>query len=34
MKKTSIETEMEATMSATLNYENGYVDIDLVGTKN
>lgn len=34
MKKTSIETEMEATMSATLNYENGYVDIDLIGTKN
>lgn len=34
MKKTSIETEMEATMSATLDYENGYVDIDLIGTKN
>ena len=34
MKKTSIETEMDATMSATLNYENGYVDIDLIGTKN
>lgn len=34
MKKTSIETEMEAKLSATLNYENGYVDIDLIGTKN
>jgi hypothetical protein len=34
MKKTSIETEMDATMSATLKYENGYVDIDLIGTKN
>ena len=34
MKKTSIETEMDASMTATLNFENGYVDIDLVGTKN
>lgn len=34
MRKTSIDTEMEATMTATLNYENGYVDIDLIGTKN
>ena len=34
MKKTSIETEMEANISATLNFENGYIDIDLIGTKN
>lgn len=34
MRKTSIETEMEASISATLNFENGYVDIDLIGTKN
>ena len=34
MQKTSINPEMEATMKATLNFNNGYVDIDLVGTKN
>ena len=34
MKKTSIATEMDASISATLNYNNGYIDIDLIGTKN
>lgn len=34
MKKTSIETEMEASISAILNYDNGYIDINLIGTKN
>ena len=34
MQKTSIDPEMEAYMKATVNYDNGYIDIDLVGTKN
>lgn len=34
MRKTSIETEMDAQVTAVLNYENGYIDLDLVGTKN
>ena len=34
MQKTSINPEIEAVMKATPNEENGYVDIDLVGTKN
>lgn len=34
MQKTSINPEMDATMKATLNFDNGYIDIDLIGTKN
>lgn len=34
MKKTSIDPEIKASIQATLNFENGYVDIDLIGTKN
>jgi hypothetical protein len=34
MKKTSIETEMDANIVANLNYNNGYIDINLIGVKN
>ena len=34
MRKTSINPEIQANIQATLNFENGYVDIDLIGTKN
>ena len=34
MRKTSINPEIQASIQATLNFENGYVDIDLIGTKN
>lgn len=34
MQKVSIEPEIQAILKATLNYENGYIDIDLIGTKN
>lgn len=34
MQKVSIDPEIQATLKATLNYDNGYVDIDLIGTKN
>ena len=34
MRKTSINPEIQASIQATLNFENGYVDINLIGTKN
>ena len=34
MQKLSIDPEIEATVEATMNVENGYIEIDLVGKKN
>lgn len=34
MQKSTIPAEMQADIAVSLNYENGYVDIDLIGHKN
>lgn len=34
MQKSTIEAEMQADIQVSLNYENGYVDVDLIGHKN
>lgn len=33
MQKTSVDPELDATLNVKLNFENGYVDVDLIGTK-
>ena len=33
MQKTSIHPELEASLNVELNFENGYIDVNLIGTK-